>query len=197
MSTELITWSPGVTLAAIEKDVILKAFRHHRGNKTQTSISLGISIRTLDNKLELYAREGKENEIRLEQQRARDDEFIRRSRGPVRGVDGSVSDEALRAYRNPDGVEIEEHTGNQIEESEAELSNEDEGADFDQEPELEADSGSAEPLFEDDFDSSEGVHVESTSKARSEHDVPVRKQKKVQKVSPRKAGQIRHTQSGR
>lgn len=47
-------WQPGKTLESIEKEVILKALRFYQGNKTHTSRSLGIAIRTIDNKLEHY-----------------------------------------------------------------------------------------------------------------------------------------------
>lgn len=50
-------WTPGMTLDYVEKEVITKAFRWFRYNKTQTAIALGISIRTLENKLERYERE--------------------------------------------------------------------------------------------------------------------------------------------
>lgn len=49
-----ITYMPGVTLYEIEKAYIIKAFRFYQGNKTMTARSLGIAIRTLDNKLLQY-----------------------------------------------------------------------------------------------------------------------------------------------
>lgn len=49
-----MSWQPGQTLDDVEKEVILKAFSFYQGNKTQTAKSLGIAIRTLDNKLERY-----------------------------------------------------------------------------------------------------------------------------------------------
>jgi len=52
-----IAWQPGLTLEDIEKATILKAFRFYQGNKTKTANSLGIAIRTLDNRLAAY--EGK------------------------------------------------------------------------------------------------------------------------------------------
>lgn len=48
-------WQPGRTLEEIERETIEKAFRFYQGNKTQTAASLGIAIRTLDNKLDKYA----------------------------------------------------------------------------------------------------------------------------------------------
>ena len=49
-----ILWQPGMSLADVEKEVIIKAYSFYRENKTQTSIALGVSIRTLDNRLEKY-----------------------------------------------------------------------------------------------------------------------------------------------
>lgn len=53
-------WMPGRTLDQIEKNVILDALKHHEGNRTHTAKSLGISIRTLRNKLADYRRDGLE-----------------------------------------------------------------------------------------------------------------------------------------
>ncbi len=49
-----MNWQPGNTLAEIEKQVILQAFRYCGQNKTRTAQMLDIAIRTLDNKLEQY-----------------------------------------------------------------------------------------------------------------------------------------------
>lgn len=54
MSDLMVVWSPGVTLDAIERQVIDKAYIYYKGNKTQTANALGISIKTLDNKFERY-----------------------------------------------------------------------------------------------------------------------------------------------
>ena len=51
-------WAPGRTLDDIEKSVILEALQYHRGNRTHTARALGISIRTLRNKLADYRRDG-------------------------------------------------------------------------------------------------------------------------------------------
>ncbi len=50
----MIEWTPGLTLADVEKIVILKAFKFFQGNKTRTAGALDIAIRTLDAKLEQY-----------------------------------------------------------------------------------------------------------------------------------------------
>lgn len=80
---EMIVWSPGVTLEAIEKQVILKAFRHFRGNKTHTAQALGIAIRTLDNKLGQYLNEDKEQESRDGDERKKREAFLARCRGQM------------------------------------------------------------------------------------------------------------------
>ncbi len=51
-------WNPGQTLDDIEKNVILQALQYHSGNRTHTARALGISIRTLRNKLADYRRLG-------------------------------------------------------------------------------------------------------------------------------------------
>ena len=52
------SWMPGKTLDDIERSVILQALDHHKGNRTHTARALGISIRTLRNKLADYRRLG-------------------------------------------------------------------------------------------------------------------------------------------
>jgi DNA-binding NtrC family response regulator len=47
-------WAPGKTLDDIERNVILEALQYHQGNRTHTARALGISIRTLRNKLSDY-----------------------------------------------------------------------------------------------------------------------------------------------
>jgi two-component system response regulator FlrC len=52
------SWMPGRTLDDIERNVILEALTYHQGNRTHTAKALGISIRTLRNKLADYRRLG-------------------------------------------------------------------------------------------------------------------------------------------
>ncbi|MEO5970278.1 MAG: sigma-54 dependent transcriptional regulator [Bdellovibrionia bacterium] len=51
-------WLPGDTLDDVERGVILTALKYHQGNRTHTARSLGISIRTLRNKIADYRRLG-------------------------------------------------------------------------------------------------------------------------------------------
>jgi two-component system response regulator FlrC len=48
----------GRTLAEVERDLILKTLKHYLGNRTHAANILGISIRTLRNKLNEYAADG-------------------------------------------------------------------------------------------------------------------------------------------
>ncbi len=48
----------GRTLAEVERDLILDTLRHTAGNRTHAAAILGISIRTLRNKLKQFAEEG-------------------------------------------------------------------------------------------------------------------------------------------
>jgi transcriptional regulator with PAS, ATPase and Fis domain len=53
-----LPWAPGQTLNDVERKVILDALGYHKGNRTHTAKALGISIRTLRNKLADYRKLG-------------------------------------------------------------------------------------------------------------------------------------------
>jgi len=55
---ELARWAPGRTLEDIERAVILSSLDYNNGNRTHTARELGISIRTLRNKLNIYRKAG-------------------------------------------------------------------------------------------------------------------------------------------
>ena len=48
----------GRTVADVERELILETLKHCGGNRTHAANILGISIRTLRNKLQLYRQEG-------------------------------------------------------------------------------------------------------------------------------------------
>ena len=48
----------GRTVAEVERDLILQTLKHCLGNRTHAANILGISIRTLRNKLNVYASDG-------------------------------------------------------------------------------------------------------------------------------------------
>jgi hypothetical protein len=78
-----IPYSPSLTLEAVEKEVILRHYAFYHENKTQTAAALGITARTLYDKLEKYAEDEKEEEKRRAEKQRQTDEFIRRSRGSI------------------------------------------------------------------------------------------------------------------
>lgn len=112
---ETILWSPGMSLEAVEKLVILSAFRHYRGNKSTTATALGIAIRTLDSKLESYAEEGRKLADETALQKQKDEDYLRRARGiPNAGVNTTAEEIEIqrRAYglEAPRGLPVEPAT---------------------------------------------------------------------------------------
>lgn len=76
-----VFWSPGMKIDALEELVIKKAFAFYRENKTATANSLGISIRTLDNKLEKYEMSAIEETLAYESRKQDRDVQLARARG--------------------------------------------------------------------------------------------------------------------
>ena len=75
MAAEQVTRAlVGRTVADVERDLILETLKHCLGNRTHAANILGISIRTLRNKLNEYADGGIA------------DPAARPGRGPLRGV---------------------------------------------------------------------------------------------------------------
>ena len=54
VETRDVAFNPAVSLKEVEKNVILKALDHTNGNRTHAADILGISVRTLRNKLNDY-----------------------------------------------------------------------------------------------------------------------------------------------
>jgi hypothetical protein len=81
VSGDVIVWSPGVKLETIERQVIEKAFRFYKENKTATASALGISVRTLDNKFAQYTEQDKTMTERGNVRRQDRDTWLARARG--------------------------------------------------------------------------------------------------------------------
>lgn len=47
-------WMPGVRIKTVERIMILEALEYFKGNRTHAAKALGISVRTLRNRLKLY-----------------------------------------------------------------------------------------------------------------------------------------------
>jgi radical SAM superfamily enzyme len=101
MNNDQITWAPGVTLDEIEEEVIKRAFRHFQKNKTATAEALGISIRTLDNKLLKYD----EDQKKRDQFSEHDEEKRRAELARCRGVLPTVPAETKAEIKETVGFE--------------------------------------------------------------------------------------------
>lgn len=81
-----ILWSPGTTLAQVEEQVIVAALSFFRGNKSATATALGVSVRTLDNKLERYMNEKEEREMAEAFRKEEREALLLRARGQAPAV---------------------------------------------------------------------------------------------------------------
>ena len=54
----LARWLVGTSLREVERDLVLETLSNNHGNRTGTARLLGISVRTLRNKITQYAAEG-------------------------------------------------------------------------------------------------------------------------------------------
>jgi hypothetical protein len=70
-----------MSLDAMEKLIILEAYKFFRFNKTATSQSLGIAIRTLDNKIEQYNKQALEDQERQANDKVTREQMMMRHRG--------------------------------------------------------------------------------------------------------------------
>jgi hypothetical protein len=74
-------WQPGMTMESIEKMAIEQAMEFYKGVKTQVAISLAMSIRTLDAKLEKYGLDKKTENERVRREKYERENHTRRARG--------------------------------------------------------------------------------------------------------------------
>lgn len=51
-------WTQGLTLADCEKKIIIEALRFYQGNKSRTADALGVTVKTIYNKMEAYGING-------------------------------------------------------------------------------------------------------------------------------------------
>lgn len=156
-----VNWVPGMTLDEMEKNCILAAIRFYRGNKTQTAQALGISIRTLDHKIERYEADAREQQQRAEDRKRNDAATLERLRGKKLteqfGI-GSSSQWARDGRNADDGI--------------GEATADKEGGETSEAP-----SG-ATPT---------GVSMEPSSDIGAKPTVPMSQRGEVQKVLPRQA----------
>jgi hypothetical protein len=68
-----IHWQPGITLEEIEKQVILAALRFYSQNRTHAASALGISVRTIQNKIAKYNGEPVEEDDGVYEEQSKSD----------------------------------------------------------------------------------------------------------------------------
>lgn len=90
----MIQWAPGLTIESVEQMVITQAFKFYGGNKTVTANSLGIAIRTLDNKLEKYDADRRDAELADQRNRQNRDDWLQKQRHNSARVQGLSSPDA-------------------------------------------------------------------------------------------------------
>jgi len=91
-----IFWSPGTTLEQIEKQVILKAHAHFK-TKIATAIALGVSERTITNKLNQYDEEKRiQDEQLMNERRAREDLLLK-----ARGMTPTMPSNVVNVIAQP------------------------------------------------------------------------------------------------
>jgi CRISPR/Cas system CMR-associated protein Cmr5 small subunit len=76
-----IQWSPGVSLEALEKQAIQKAFMHFQENKQATANALGITVDFLESKLEKYQQQDINESEKEFYERSEREQFLRKCRG--------------------------------------------------------------------------------------------------------------------
>ncbi len=92
-----IVVTPGMKLEDIEKMHILNTFKYCGGDRAKTAHCLGVSIRTIGNKLEQYKKEDEKEGKRLDEVKRQREEFQQRQRGIHPAQFGQASS-ALRSF---------------------------------------------------------------------------------------------------
>ncbi len=109
-------WIPGTTIADLEKMAILDAMKFYEGRRNDAAEALGISVRTLYNKLEEYAKEDELKAERENQETLRRENWLREQRGqplleidqPTRSdVPDTIDDYAVSLPRRPQAAPAE------------------------------------------------------------------------------------------
>lgn len=82
----MIHWQPGVTLADVEKQTIELALRYTQGNKVKAAHILGVSSRTIYNKLHSWGMMGQEEFNGLQEQAEAGEAERAAGQGPEAGA---------------------------------------------------------------------------------------------------------------
>jgi hypothetical protein len=90
----LARWLVGSPLRAIEQDLVLETLANTGGNRTASARLLGVSVRTLRNKINEYAARG----VDVPRHETRDDALSRD------GIEGSPADDKIGRSDTPIGA---------------------------------------------------------------------------------------------
>jgi regulatory Fis family protein len=85
-----LTWTPGMSLEAVEQEAIVVAYRFYSNNKMRTAKALGISVNTLVAKLEKYESDDADRKRREQTGRSKDEAFFDRQLGFSTNADGGI-----------------------------------------------------------------------------------------------------------
>ncbi len=156
-----VNWVPGITLDEMEKNCILAAFRFYRGNKTHTASALGISIRTLEHKMERYEADKLRERERDEQDRKHAESELDRMRGPQLTKQFAIGSSDQWATPDAASSTIGQRTKDDSKKNEANG------------------KGGNSPT--------NGVRMEPTAQTKPEHAVPVSQRKETEALLSRQA----------
>jgi hypothetical protein len=78
-----IVWTVGMTVDRANRLIVEQALLYFKGNKTRTSESLGIDVRTLDNWIEKYKGADEVEKLRIEKQKVKNADIQRRVKGEL------------------------------------------------------------------------------------------------------------------
>lgn len=81
--SNVILWTPGTSLADVEKQVILKAMNYCRDKKPEAANMLKIKVRELEKKIELYENEQKIHDEKEKAEKQKRIDFNQKARGIV------------------------------------------------------------------------------------------------------------------
>ena len=188
-----VLWTPGMTLESTEKQIILAAIKYFRGNKTMTSQALGISIRTLEVRLEKYDKEDRSAETAILEQRAKELAQAEKNRQDAetkittdmrndrlsgnKSAVAEVHERMKRERAEREQRKIEKHAASIA--AAAALVNGASGQG------VSSKATGASASFQNGHDAEEGLHLEPASKTPTQHAMSVSVGAKVQSMSPK------------
>ncbi len=181
MNTNIVTWQPGMSLEQLEKQTILAALRFYRSNQSATAQSLGITVKTLYNKLQQYEKGDQVKAYTAPTHK----EILERGQKDViktgpRGEDHRIK-QPLKPVLNGSG-EVVERTGPRGTMSEEQLEQLRNRKLAKQRARMESQTKILSGTSQDGVSAQGGVHVQPAETIAVEHPVPVSEREEIQEV---------------